>query len=148
MAIYRPPRRRWTVGVTTGLIGLLLGLLIGWGLLRPEPDPAEVVGTIRSGLVSAAGTLEVVGIEYAESVEDGKVVAEPEYEGARSALASSRERYLEARPGVTAISPDTASSIDRAYDDLERSIERRAPEEEVTELTESLAAMLTQALGG
>lgn len=62
--------------------------------------------------------------------------------------ASSRERYLEARPGVTAISPDTASSIDRAYDDLERSIERGAPEEEVTELTESLAAMLTQALGG
>src|ERR671918_2632349 len=148
MAIYRPPKRRWTIGVTKGLIGLLFGLLIGWGLLRPEPDPAEVVGTIRSGLVSAAGTLEVVGIEYAESVEDGNVVAEPEYEGARSALVSSQARYLEARPGVTAISPDTASSIDRAYEDLERSIERRAPEAEVTQLTESLAQMLTEALGG
>src|SRR5687768_16798940 len=99
MAIYRPPKRRWTVAVATGLIGLLLGLLLGWGLLRPEPDPADVLGDLRATLISAAGTLEVVAIEYAESVEDGEVVAEPEYRGARDALASSRQTYEEVREG-------------------------------------------------
>jgi hypothetical protein len=148
MAIYRPQRPRWRLATVAGLLGLGVGLLVGWGLLAPEPDPAEVLGEVRASLASAASTLEVVGIEYAESVEDGKVVASPEYEGARDALASSRARYQEARDGLVAVSPEGASAIDDAYDRLEAAMAARASDEEVSSLVGDLREMLPGALMG
>jgi hypothetical protein len=148
MAIYRPQRPRWRLAAVAGLVGLGVGLLVGWGLLRPEPDPAEVLGKVRASLASAASTLEVVGIEYAESVEDGQVVASPEYQGARDALASSRRRYDEARPGVAAVSPENASAIDDAYDRLVAAMDARAPAEEISGHVRELREMLAGALGG
>jgi hypothetical protein len=148
MAIYRPQRPRWRTAAWAGLLGLGIGLLVGWGLLRPEPDPAEVLGEVRADLASAAATLEVVEIEYTESVEDGRVVAPPEYEGARDALASSRARYEEARPGVAAISTQTASAIDDAYDRLAAVVDARAPAEEISTSVRELRDMLGEALGG
>lgn len=148
MAIYRPQRPRWRTAVWAGLLGLGIGLLIGWGLLRPAPDPAEVLGEVRAALASAAGTLEVVEIEYAESVEDGRVVSSPEYQGARDALVSSRARYEEARAGVAAVAPETASAIDDAYDRLRAAVEARAPAEDISTSVRELREMLTGALGG
>ncbi len=148
MAIYRPQRPRWIPAVITGVVGLLVGLLVGWGVLRPEPNPAEVMGDVRATLRSAAGTLEIVEIEYAESVEDGEIVSSPEFEGARDALDSSRQRYLEVREAVAALSPNTASEIDDAFDRLEGLVKRRAPSEDVADLARELADMLTGALGG
>lgn len=147
MAIYRPQRRRWTVAAGAAAAGLLVGLLVGWGLLRPGPDPVGAIEEVRSALLQAAGTLEVVEIEYAESVEDGSVIASPEYEGARDALASSREQYDEVGEAVAAISPDAASAIDDAYAELERAVSDLAPPEEVSARVEELREMLTGALG-
>ncbi len=146
MAIYRPQRSRWKPAAIAGIVGVILGLLVGWGL-RPDPDPAEVLGEIRATLASAAGTLEVVEVEYTESVRDGQVVATPEFQGARAALTSSRERYLEAREAVATVAQDAASAIDRSYGELERLVERRAPPSEVSDLVRSLRGMLLQALG-
>lgn len=148
MAIYRPQRPRWIPAVITGMVGLLVGLLVGWGLLRPDPNPVEVLEEVRATLLSAAGSLEVVEIEYAESVEDGEIVAPSEFEGARDALASSRERYLEVRETVAALSPNAASAIDEAYEGLKGLVERQAPSEDVAELARELADMLMGALGG
>lgn len=148
MAIYRPQRRRWTLAAAAAAAGLLVGLVVGWGLLRPDPDPVEAIEEVQRALVQAAGTLEVVEIEYEESVEDGRVVTSAEYEGARSALASSRERYLAVRDAVAAISPDGASRIDDAYGELEGLVAGLAPVEEVSALVEELREMLTGALGG
>ena len=136
------------MGLIWGVIGLLVGLVVGWGLLRPDPDPAEVLTEVRSNLASAAGTLEVVEIEYGESVEDGEIVASPEFEGARDALASSRSTYAEARPAVAAINEGTAAAIDDGYDAVEDSIESRADEAEVSTLITELRASLSGALGG
>lgn len=147
MAIYRPQRPRWRTAVGAGVLGLGIGLLIGWGLLRPDPDPAEVLGDVRADLASAAATLEVVEIEYAESVEDGRVVASPEYQGARDALASSRARYEEARAGVAAVSSETASAIDDAYDRLTAAMDARAPADEISTAVRELREMLSGALG-
>lgn len=148
MAIYRPQRRRWTLAGATGLAGLLLGVLLGWGLLRPAPDPVAAIEELRTALVQAAGSLEIVEIEYSESVEGGEIVARPEYEGARDALASSRDRYAEVRDAVEAISPDLAAEIDRGYAELERLVGQPAPPEDVSALTEELRGALTGALGG
>jgi hypothetical protein len=148
MAIYRPQRPRWRLATAVGLVGLGVGLLVGWGLLAPDPDPAEVLGKVRASLASAASTLEVVGIEYAESVEDGQVVASPEYQGARDALESSRARYDEARPGVATVSAENASAIDDAYDRLVAVMDARAPAEEISGHVRELREMLTGALGG
>jgi hypothetical protein len=148
MAIYRAQRPRWRMALWAGLLGLAAGLLIGWGLLRPDPHPGEVLGEVRAALASAAATLEVVEVEYAESVEDGRVEASPEYEGARDALASSRTRYGEARSGVAAISPATATAIDDAYDRLAGAVDARAPEEDVAASVRELREMLIGALGG
>lgn len=148
MAIYRPQRRRWILAAVTGALGLLVGLLVGWGLLRPDPDPAEVLEEVRGTLLQAAATLEVVEVEYTESVEDGAVVASPEFEGARAALASSRERYLEVREAVATVAPRVAAEIDGAYADLERLVADRAPADEVGRLVEDLRDLLMEALGG
>jgi hypothetical protein len=133
--------------VIAGVLGLVVGLLAGWGLLRPEPDPAQVLGDVRATLASAAGTLEVVEIEYAESVEGGEIVAGPEFEGARDALALSRRHYLDVRDAVLAISPESASAIDDAYDELEGLVEGRGPIDEVAELARELREMITGAIG-
>lgn len=147
MAIYRPEQRRWTVTLAAGVVGVLVGLLMGWGL-RPDPDPVEALGEVQAALRGAAGSLEVVQVEYEESVEDGQVVATPEYQGARAALASSRRRYLEVREVVASVAPDTAAEIDGAYDELDGLVDARAPTEEVGAATGELADMLTGALGG
>ncbi|HYH27215.1 MAG TPA: hypothetical protein VEA19_00390 [Actinomycetota bacterium] len=146
MAIYRPQRPRWRLALIAGLGGLLLGLLLGF-LLRPEPDAGEVLGELRSTLASAAGSLEIVEIEYAESVSDGTIVSQPEYEGARSALASSRARFEEAREGLAAVSPDAATRADDGYRELESAITSRAPTDEVSSLVRELRETLTTALG-
>jgi hypothetical protein len=134
------------VAVAAGVVGFLLGLLVGWGL-GPDPDPAEVLGEVEAALWGAEGSLEVVEVEYGESVTDGEVVATPEYEGARAALASSRNRYLEVRQAVASVAPNNAAEIDRAYDELKRLVDERAPTEQVASLVTDLAGMLTGALG-
>ncbi len=148
MAIYRPQRPRWRLALLTGAVGLFVGVLVGWGLLRPEPDPGEVLGDVRRTLASAAATLEVVEVEYAESVRNGRIVASPEYQGARDALASSRARYLEAREAVAAVAPNAASAIDASYGQLQRLIERRTAVENVSRVAGDLRQMLTRVIGG
>lgn len=132
--------------MAAGVVGFLVGLLVGWGL-QPDPDPAEALEEVEAALRGAEGSLEVVGVEYAESVTDGEVVATPEYEGARAALASSRNRFLEVRQAVASVAPNNAAEIDRAYDELKRLVDERAPSEQVASLVTELADMLTGALG-
>lgn len=147
MAIYRPQRPRWILPTVTAVAGLLVGLLVGWGLLRPEPDPAEALQTVRTEVVGAAGSLEVFAIEYAEAVENAQVVAPRELEGARAALASSRERYEAVAGAVTVIAPDAAAAITQTYDELERLSEQRAPEEDVAALADELDELLKGVIG-
>jgi hypothetical protein len=146
VAIYRPKQRRWSVAAGFGAVGLVVGFLVGVAL-RPEPDPVEALGEIQDALRGAAGSLEVLEVEYAESVVEGDIVSTPEYEGARAALASSRERYAEVREAVASVAPDTVGQVDRAYDELENLVDQRAPSEEVAALAGQLSDMLTEALG-
>jgi hypothetical protein len=134
---------------TVGLVALAVGFGLGWGLKGDDrPDPVEALTSLRSTLTTAAGTLEVVEVEYRESVQDGQVVSSPEYEGARDALERSRQRYLGARPALRELDPGLVTSADALYSDIEQLVDEHAPTEEVTEATGELADLLGSAVGG
>ena len=118
MAIYRPPKARWPLAVAAFVVGGLIGLLGGF-LLRSDPAPEEVAAEVETELAAAAGSLEVVAIEYEESVVDGAVAKDAEYRGARAALDSSRARYDEVAGAVEALAPDRAAAIAAAYEDAD-----------------------------
>ncbi|HXF56856.1 MAG TPA: hypothetical protein VNO34_04665 [Actinomycetota bacterium] len=148
MAIYRPRPRRWPLALGTAVLGLGVGFGLGWGLRGSGgPDLAEAARRLQSSLAGAAGTLEVVEVEYRESVRDGQVVSEPEYGGARDALARSRERYLEAREALLVLAPDAVRRADELFDDLERLVADRAPPEELAGTARELARVLREAVG-
>ena len=145
MAIDPSRRRRWMPAAVSGLVGLLVGLLVGYAL-RSGPDPAGAIEETRTALLGAAATLEIVGVEYAESVEGGRIVAGSEHEAALDALASSRERYAEAAGVVAVVSPASARAIEDGYERLERMIRDLADEEDVRTAAESLGDTLASAL--
>jgi hypothetical protein len=148
VAIYRPKQPRWRLAVPVGLVALAVGFGLGWGLRGDDPpDPVEALSSLRSTLTSAAGTLEVVDVEYRESVRDGEVVNESEYDGARAALQRSRQRYLGGRSALLVLDRDLVTSADALYSDIERLVDERAPTEEVTQATGDLADLLTGAVG-
>jgi hypothetical protein len=142
MAIYRPPKPRWRAALVGGLAGVAVGVLVGVLASRADPDPAEAARAVRSELIRAASSLDVVAIEYAESVDAGEVVQDAEYEGAKDALASSRARFDDVRAAVEVLDPDRAASIAEGYDAIEQRVESRADPAEVRSAIDSLVALL------
>ena len=118
--------------------GLVAGLIIG----DDETDLAEAGARIRASLASAASILEVVEIEYRESVDDAGVVREAEYEGSLDALARSRSEFEAAEGGLSAIDADRAEDIDRSYDEVRSLMDEVAPPDEVSAALEVLEGRL------
>lgn len=142
MAIYRPPKPRWRLALVSALGGLLVGLLAGLILGSDEPDPTTAAHEIRSTLAAAAGSLEVAAIEYEESVADGAVVREPEYEGALGALESSRQRFSEVRAALVSLFPDQVEPIEDLYDAIERGMTAHVDAAEISADVDRLIALL------
>ncbi len=145
MAIYRPPKPRWRVGVLGLLAGLAIGGGIGFAIGSPDaPDIDAAVAAIKTGLVRAAGSLEIVAIEYAEAVEDEALVARSEYEGALAAEASSEAEYRRVRAGLRAIVPDGVEAIDAGYTELREAMTGQADEAEIARLVTELERSLKE----
>lgn len=142
MAIYRPPKARWPLALTTGVLGLVVGLITGWVVATTEPDPREAGREIKGALVAAAGSLEVASIEYEESVADGEVLKEAEYEGALSALDNSRARYDSVRPVLASLFPSQVEPVDALYGEAERLMRSRSDVAEVRSVLQELEAVL------
>ena len=147
MAIYKPPKARWPLAVFAGVIGLLIGLAVGFVLGREDPDPAEGARIVQRELTGAAAALDVVGIEYAESVENGEVTNETEYQGALDALASSRDRFESVSAALAVLAPERVDALASAYDDVAAAMEDRADGDEVDGLLDELAEMLKEGGG-
>lgn len=141
MAIYRPSRPRWPVAAAATIVGGVVGLVIGLAM-GGQTDPAVIAQEARTALISSAGTLEVVAIEYAEAVEDGEIVARPEYDGSVDALASSRSTYEEYAPAVEVLSPDLAAGIEAGFEEIADLMAASAPEEEVARRLDELADLM------
>ncbi len=141
MAIYRPSKPRWPALLSVGVIGLLLGLGAGF-LLRPAPDPVAVARDLRTDLAAAAGLLEVVQVEYEESVSGTRVARPREYRAARAALARSRDRFGDVRPALAALSGPAAEAIDAGYDRAAALMAEPAPPPRLGEALQRLAGLL------
>jgi hypothetical protein len=107
-----------------------------------DPDPEEAGREIKAALVSAAGSLEVAAIEYEESVADGEVTRETEYEGALSALDSSRARYDDVRPVLVSLFPSQVEPIDDLYGEIEQLMRSRSDPTEVNAAIQELESIL------
>jgi hypothetical protein len=142
MAIYKPPKARWPLAVFAGVLGLLLGIGIGFALGQEEPDPAEGVRLVQQELAAAAAGLEVAGIEYTEAVDDGEVVSDPEYQGSLDAIGNSRTRFESVEAALATLAPELAEQIADGYEEAESAMEDRAPDEDVQALLEELSGWL------
>ena len=132
MAIYRPRRSLVPTIAGAALVGLLVGLLVGyisWANRPPDLDAATLA--TQTALREAASLLEVVQIEYSEAVGPDGVASESELGGARAALSRSRERYDAVANVLGAIAPDRAAAIGRGYATLDDLVGAARPENEV-----------------
>jgi hypothetical protein len=141
VAIYRPSKPRWPALLGAGVLGLLLGLGAGF-LLRPDPDPVAVARDLRTDLAGAASLLEVVQVEYEESVSGTRVTSPREYRAARAALERSRDRFGSVRPALKALSGPAVGAIDAGYDRAQALMAEPAPPPRVAEVLDRLAGVL------
>ena len=118
-------------------IGLVAGLALG-----SDPDPAASAQEVRAELASAAGALEVASIEYEESVSQGEITRQAEYDGAISAVASARARYSGVRPALASLVPSLASQIDEGFDRCEELMASVADPPEVAATLGELEGLL------
>ncbi len=145
MAIYKPPPSRWRVSLATGVVGLLIGLGVGAFFLgRSDPNPTEAIRSIRTELTGVAGVLEVLEVEYRESVRDGKVVSDAEYQGAQDALERARSRFAGVRETLRAIDPERVEDIHGKFDDLRALLAGHAPASDVSSVVRELKSDLDQ----
>ena len=142
MAIYRPPKPRWPLAIGVGLVCLVIGFGTGVVLGNRDPDPTEVAADLRAELVAAAGSLEVAEIEYTESVSDGAITRQAEYEGAIGAIESSEARYREVAAAVESLAPSRSEEIDTLYDECSSAMRERGDAADVTDCLNELGDLL------
>ncbi|MFN2389409.1 MAG: hypothetical protein ABR575_07385 [Actinomycetota bacterium] len=142
MAIYRPPKPRWPLAIAVGSVCLLIGTGIGIAIGNREPSAPEVAADLRADLISAAGSLEVAEIEYTESVSDGEITREAEYDGALGAIESSRTIYSDVAPVLGALAPSRSEEIEALYDDCSSAMRARSDASDVTECLTELSNLL------
>jgi hypothetical protein len=131
-------------GVAGVLAGLVIGLAIGGG--DDETDPLKGVRDARGSLQQAAGVLDIVTVEYAEGIDDGRVVSDPEYAGALRALDRSLELFSEGRPVLEYVNRAEAARIDHAFAELASAARDRADERDVVAQARALARALDGAV--
>ena len=135
MSLYREAGGRGAaplVGVLLAgaLIGGLLGFLLG-SSGDEEASLADALEEVQAEVRPALSELELVTIEYAESVKGGQVVAETEYR----ASVDHVERALSALEGAASdlevLAPEELAMAERSLNQLAELVEAHAPAAQV-----------------
>ena len=132
-------------GVAGVAVGVVLGLALGGG--DDDSDPLQGVRDARSSLQRSANLLDIVAVEYAEGIEDGRVVSNPEHAGSRRAFDRSLELFSEARPVVEYVDAGQATRIDHGFAGLGSDLGDRVDERRVEARARALAGALEEAIG-
>jgi hypothetical protein len=131
-------------GVFCLLVGGLVGLLIG-SSGEEEPSLEDAVSEVRDEVQPALSALELVTIEYPEAVSGGEVVAETEYQAAVDQVKHAEEAVDGVAADLELLAPRELERAQAALDELARSVQAKAPAEEVTRLANEAAAALRAA---
>jgi hypothetical protein len=134
--------------IAAGLAGIAIGIGVGLALAGgdDEGDPLTGLRDARNSLERSADVLDIVTVEYAEGIDDGRVVSEPEYQGARRAIQRSRELYADARPVLAYVDAELATRIDHAFQRLAQEASARVSEQELESDARALARTLGSAI--
>jgi hypothetical protein len=130
MSLYRQPTGRpvRTIALVT-LAALVVGGGAGFAIGRttaPERSLAELAADVRQQVRPAQSALELVTIEYPQSVENGKIVAETEYAAARAQAQSAADAVAGARADLAALDPSAVEDASEAIAEVARLMARHA----------------------
>jgi hypothetical protein len=109
-------------------LALLVGAIAGFAIGRStadEPALTELIAEARAEVRPALNALELVTIEYPESIEGGRVVAETEYDAALAAAQTAIDT-LRASSDLEALTPSDYQDAQSATDRVASLIEDRA----------------------
>jgi hypothetical protein len=131
-----------------GVLGLLAGAIAGFALGRgtaSEPTFPELAEELSADVRPALNALELVTIEYPEAVRGSEVVAETEYEAARSQAETAESTLASVSTDLAAVDPARAETAIAAAAQVTALIEDRADPGRVERAAEQAAAAIEAA---
>jgi hypothetical protein len=121
------------IAAVAALIAAVAGYLIGRGS-APEPTLEELVTEARDDARPALSSLELVEIEYSESVDaNGEVTAPTEYEAALDHAAAAAAA-IDGAADLASIDPDGVDAARAAVAEVEDAMQAEASPDEVEPL--------------
>jgi hypothetical protein len=130
VSLYRQPRGRPARTIALAAVAaLLIGGMAGFAIGRstaPESSLVELAADARERLGPAQSALELVTIEYPQSVRKGRVVAETEYAAARAQAQSAADTITAARAELAALDPSGVEEASAAIGKVVRLVARQA----------------------
>lgn len=118
------------------ILGLAIAAVIASIYYATRPQPEEVIAE-RSG--DLLGALELLSIEYGEAVQNGEVVKESEYKGAREVMDRAMELFREMKPYAMKIDPKLAEEIEKDMERLKEMVHKKSSPEDIAGLTEQIS---------
>lgn len=118
------------------MVGLAVGAVFLSAYYKTKPEPEEVVVRHSDDIL---GALEILSIEYSEALENGNVIRESEYEGAKLILGRVIELFEKMKPYAIRIHPELAEDIERDLGKLSFMINETSPIEDVDPLIEKIS---------
>ena len=104
MTVFRTRRRRWPALVGVGLLGLAVGIAIGYAVRGGGASFQSQAADAHARADEIGAILAVVGTEYPQGVGDtGRIIGETEYAGSRQRVADAAARLDAARADLQAL---------------------------------------------
>jgi hypothetical protein len=151
MSLYRQPGRVATrtlaaTAVATLIAGGAIGFAVGRGT-NSTPSLRSRVLALRADLAPARDGLELVQTEYGQAVHGGRVVAQTEYQAARSDVRRASDAIAAHRADLAILAPGATATLERRVRGLAQAVDGRADPTAVTQLASAAQQALTAVTG-
>lgn len=136
MAVYTPGRKtyRWAAPAAALLVLGVIVLASLWLVRASRPGPEARVADAADQMSSQLDVLRL-SLYTTETVRNGQVVGQQEYDAALEALSQVRSEWEGVR---TLVEPRQAEAIGRGLDQLQSLVEGKRPASEVNQLSQIL----------
>lgn len=124
-------RRKKLIYLAAGLAAL--GIIASAYYLRPQPE--EEIARYSGDML---GALELLSIEYGEAVENGEVVKESEYEGAKEIVDRVIDQFRRMKPYAMKVNPELTLNMEGDLNKLRSMVYEKSSREDVNRLIEQI----------